>query len=387
MAWRLHGVTELGTIGAGGTGRVVSARHRATDTVVAVKYLSTRLRTTSDSVAQVRADVRTVMGLDDQRIVRLYEYVEVPGGAAIVMELVDGVSLGELIAASGPLEPESAAYVVRESARALAIAYARGVLHRDLKPGNILIDDAGAVRVMDFGVSVRVAGAVSAGSPFHMAPELWSARPATAQSDVYALAATLVEALTGQPPYISDTGLLGLRRAHEGGAPPSHGIPIPLRDAISRGLAKDPAMRPADAEAFAALLDGDAGNAYGVDWPEVGRFRLAQRTAPLVRAFGDEVGSPQVTKTAAAFVGGALTTRILLGAGAALLVIAGADTLLTSAAQTAVVASDIPSFTINLPSSAPTSTPVPTGRAPPSRSSAGAWLIVPASSAGLVGAR
>src|SRR5215813_8588816 len=102
MAWRLPNFTEVGRLGGGATGTVVSARHDTIGTLVAIKYLSDPLRTSAGFMDQFRSEARLLADVDDPNVIRLYEYVETAEGAAMVMELVDGVSLSELIMQGGP---------------------------------------------------------------------------------------------------------------------------------------------------------------------------------------------------------------------------------------------------------------------------------------------
>src|ERR1044071_4894084 len=155
MAWRLPNFTEIGRLGGGATGTVVSARHDTTNTVVAIKYLADPLRTSSTFMDQFRGEARLLADVDDRHIARLYEYVETAEGAAIVMELVDGAPLADLIAHAGPIEPEAALVVLKGSLLGLAAAHAKGIVHRDHKPANVLIDTEGTSKLVDFGIAVR----------------------------------------------------------------------------------------------------------------------------------------------------------------------------------------------------------------------------------------
>src|SRR5690349_16595452 len=139
MAWRMPGVSELGRLGSGSTGRVVSAQHKASGSYVAVKYLADRLRLDSAFLADYREIVTVLAGLDDPHLTRVYEYVENPQGAALVMEHVDGVTLAELIAA-GRLEPIAALRMYRAVLRGLGTLHDQGITHDDVKPANILLD-------------------------------------------------------------------------------------------------------------------------------------------------------------------------------------------------------------------------------------------------------
>ena len=129
------GYTEMKALGAGGFGAVVLARHDATGTPVAIKFLRPDLLADQGFAAMFRAEAVTLGALDSPYVVRLYEYVEGPAGAAIVMELVDGVSLHEIVTRQGKTTPEAALLVLYGSLLGLAAAHARGVVHRDFEPG------------------------------------------------------------------------------------------------------------------------------------------------------------------------------------------------------------------------------------------------------------
>ena len=136
----LPGYTEVKVLGSGGFGEVVLARHDASGSRVAIKYLRGELVADPEFAALFRAEAAVLASLDDPNVVRLYEYVESPAGAAIVMELIDGVCLREILARHGKTSAEAALVVLQGSLLGLAAAHRRGVVHRDYKPENVLID-------------------------------------------------------------------------------------------------------------------------------------------------------------------------------------------------------------------------------------------------------
>ncbi|MFE0551098.1 protein kinase [Streptomyces pilosus] len=280
-AWTVPGYTESLELGAGASGRVVLAVHEGTGVPVAVKYLSESLHTRPGFVHGFRAEARLLGGLDSPYVAGLYEYVESPDGAAIVMELVDGVSLRALLARRGPLDPEAALLVLKGSLLGLADAHRLGVVHRDYKPENVLVTPDGASKLVDFGIAVGSrARAGVAGTPSYMAPEQWRGEPASPATDVYAATATFFECLTGRRPYAGDN-IAELALRHVDAPVPSDDVPAPVRALVRRGLAKEASGRPADAEAFVAELEAVAGAAYGPGWEERGRGRLAALVALL----------------------------------------------------------------------------------------------------------
>jgi serine/threonine-protein kinase len=276
--WTVPGYSDVRDLGRGASGRVVLATHDGLGTAVAIKYL------TGDEafLRDFRAEARLLAEVDSPHVARLYEYVEADAGAAIVMELVDGVSLRTLLREHGPTTPESALCLLKGSLLGLAAAHARGVVHRDFKPGNVLVDVDGASKLADFGVATRAGREVPvAGTPAYMAPEQWAGDPASPASDIYAATATFVECLTGRPPYPDPGNLAALRLQHANAPIPVDGVPEPVRDLVRRGLAKDPAARPADALRFVADLESVARRAYGPDWEARGRGDLVRRVALL----------------------------------------------------------------------------------------------------------
>ncbi|MFD0316272.1 serine/threonine-protein kinase [Streptomyces flavalbus] len=304
--WAVPGYAESEELGSGASGRVVLAVHEETDVPVAVKYLSESLRTRPGFVHGFRAEARLLGGLDSPYVARLFEYVESTHGAAIVMELVDGVSLRTLLRREGPLGPEAALTLLKGSLLGLADAHRVGVVHRDYKPENVLVAPDGSSRLVDFGIAVDAGTSPGvAGTPAYMAPEQWTGAPASPAADVYAATATFFECLTGRKPYTGDN-LAELALQHVDAPVPADEAPEPVRDLVRRGLAKDPARRPARADDFVRELEAVAGGAYGLDWEERGRGRLAALVALLPLLLPSGRGAAPRTTTA--------TARTVLGA-------------------------------------------------------------------------
>ncbi|MFF4590236.1 serine/threonine-protein kinase [Streptomyces sp. NPDC001388] len=280
--WAVPGYSESLELGSGASGRVVLAVHEPTGLPVAVKYLSESLRTRPGFVRGFRAEAELLGGLDSPYVAGFYEYVEATEGAAIVMELVDGVSLRTLLARQGPLSPESALAVLKGSLLGLADAHRAGVVHRDYKPANVLVTPDGVSKLVDFGIAVDAGlSAGVAGTPAYMAPEQWTGAPASPTGDVYAATATFFECLTGRKPYPGDNmAQLALQHAEE--PVPAGEVPEAVRALVRRGLAKTAAERPSDAAAFVADLERAALAHYGEDWEERGRGRLAAAVALLL---------------------------------------------------------------------------------------------------------
>ncbi|MFI7504038.1 protein kinase [Streptomyces sp. NPDC049687] len=277
--WAVPGYSESLELGSGASGRVVLALHEPTGLPVAVKYLSESLRGRPGFVRGFRAEAELLGGLESPYVAGFYEYVEAPEGAAIVMELVDGVSLRALLARQSPLSPESALAVLKGSLLGLADAHRAGVVHRDYKPANVLVTPEGGSKLVDFGIAVDAGiRAGVAGTPAYMAPEQWTGAPASPAGDVYAATATFFECLTGRKPYAGEN-LAQLALQHTEEPVPVDEVPEAVRALVRRGLAKRPAERPTDAAAFVTDLERAAVAHYGADWEERGRGRLAALVA------------------------------------------------------------------------------------------------------------
>ncbi|MGI5274032.1 protein kinase domain-containing protein [Nonomuraea sp. CA-218870] len=328
MEWSAPGYTEIRQLGAGAGGRVVLAVHEETGVKVAIKYLSERWRHDPAALDRFRSEARLLTTLRDPNVATLWEYIQDPQGAAIVMELVNGVPLRALLRESGATGPEAALVVLKGSLLGLARAHALGLVHRDYKPENVIVREDGRSKLVDFGIAVRQGQATRAeGTPPYMAPELWAGEPASPATDVYAATAVFFECLTGHRPYrSSEPTVLGYQHLH---APvPAHDAPEPVRGLILRGLAKDPADRPAGAEAFVAELERVARAAYGEDWEERGRRRLAGLVLLLALLLPEpaEPAATQVTTTLAHTVFKGVrrkAVRVAMAGGLAAVVAAG----------------------------------------------------------------
>ncbi|GAA5055762.1 serine/threonine-protein kinase [Thermocatellispora tengchongensis] len=284
-AWKVPGFTELRELGAGASGRVVMARHDADGAIVAIKYLSDELLRDMAFVARFRHEARLLELLNSPQVARLYEYIETGQGAAIVMELVDGVSLRALLRSQGPTGPEAALVVLKGALTGLAAAHGAGVVHRDFKPENVIVSDDGTSKLVDFGIAVRAGdGGNASGTPPYMAPEQWTGASASPATDVYAATVVFFECLTGARPFRA-RNLAVLAHEHQSVPPPVEEVPPPLQELVERGLAKDPGDRPSSAEAFLAELEAVAAGAYGRDWENRGRRRLAALAGLLALQF------------------------------------------------------------------------------------------------------
>jgi serine/threonine protein kinase len=301
-AWEVPGYTTLKVLGSGGFGEVVLARHDASGTLVAVKFLRQNLLADPEFTEMFRAEAGVLASMDDRNIVRLYQYVESTAGAAIVMELVDGVSVREILSRQGKTSAEAALVVLQGSLLGLAAAHARGVVHRDYKPENVLVDAHGTSKLTDFGIAARAGDTpIPAGTVAYAPPEQFAGGTASPAGDVYAATATFYECLTGHPPFTGQT-MEELRSQHLSAPVPMDPVPRPLQALVAAGMAKDPAYRPADADALVARLRDAATSAYGPDWEDRGRASLAA-AALLLAALWPSGSAPAVHGSAAEKLG------------------------------------------------------------------------------------
>ncbi|MFG3054184.1 protein kinase [Kitasatospora sp. NPDC048239] len=309
--WELPDYLHERELGSGASGRVVLARHRTTGTPVAIKYLHGSVGSPA-----LRREAEVLATVDSPHVTRLYEYVEGERGSAIVMELVDGIALRDLLRAEGATTPEAALVVLKGSLLGLAAAHDAGVVHRDYKPANVLVDTAGTSKLVDFGIAVPSGDDRDvSGTPAYMPPEQWAGRPASPAGDVYAATVTFFECLTGARPY-GGTTIAELAVQHTEAPIPAELAPDPVRPLILAGLAKDPGARPGSAAALVEELEAVAAAGYGPQWEEKGRLDLTALVALLALLLpgvgaGGAVGGTSLAHTA---LGGAGAPT---GAGAA----------------------------------------------------------------------
>jgi eukaryotic-like serine/threonine-protein kinase len=244
----------LDRIGSGGMGVVWQAMDERLQRLVAVKQLLLQPglspRATDEARARALREARIAARLQHPNAIVVYDVAEHEGEPCLVMEYLPSRSLAAILGERGCLPVAEVASIGRQIASALAAAHAAQIVHRDVKPGNILITDNGTAKITDFGVS-RAAGDVTvtqtgmmAGTPAYLAPEVARGQVPTSASDVFSLGATLYAAVEGRGPFGDSDNPLALLHAVAGGQviPPRHAGP--LSAALMRLLAKDPAARP-----------------------------------------------------------------------------------------------------------------------------------------------
>jgi serine/threonine-protein kinase len=265
-------------IGYGGYGEV----WRATDTVltrpVAVKLLHPRYSQRSEALARFRAEAQHAGGLSHENIAQVFDYGEPADGQPpyLVMELVDGPSL-ETVLTGGPLDDSRTMDIVAQAAAGLQAAHAAGMIHRDIKPGNLLLAPGGTVKITDFGIAHTIdsapltASGELIGTPGYLAPERAMGERATPASDLYSLGMLAYECLAGTPPFRGTPLEVALAHRDRPLPPLPPSVAVGVAALVMRLAAKDPDRRPNDAAeiaVWAGLLRDGVGVAPLQMWPE-----------------------------------------------------------------------------------------------------------------------
>ncbi|HXT38376.1 MAG TPA: protein kinase [Chloroflexota bacterium] len=260
-------------LGEGGMARVHEAEDLRLGRRVAVKVLLSQFTNDAEFLRRFEQEARHAASLSHPNVVGVFDVGQDGSSHYIVMELVDGQTLKEAIQASGPLPIPEAIRISIEVCAALTAAHARGLVHRDIKPQNILLTVDGAVKVADFGIARRTAAAALTqtgtvlGSVHYLSPEQARGQEAGPRADLYALGVTLFEMLTGRLPFDAENPI-AVAMQHVQNAPPlprqfNRAIPPALETIVLRLMAKNPAERFPDAASLAQALRGVLGQATG----------------------------------------------------------------------------------------------------------------------------
>jgi eukaryotic-like serine/threonine-protein kinase len=265
----LGGRFQLTTrIAIGGMGEVWKAKDLVLGRIVAIKVLKEEYTGDPGFLQRFRAEARHTALLNHVGIANVFDYGEEEGSAYLVMELVPGQPLSNIIEHEQVLSPDRTLSIIAQTARALSVAHAQGLVHRDVKPGNLLITPDGRVKVTDFGIA-RLADQVPLtqtgqvmGTAQYLAPEQATGQTATGSSDIYALGVIGYECLTGHRPFSGESQIaIALAQVNDAPPPLPESLPIPVRALLMSMLAKDPKNRPENAiklaEAAEAIRNGD----------------------------------------------------------------------------------------------------------------------------------
>lgn len=347
-------------LGRGGMAVVYRARQLNIERDVAIKVIKPDLAAIGDLAERFQREAKTIASLQNPHILKLFDYGQHEDILYFVMELISGGSLADLLR-GGALPPERIATLLDQITDALDYAHSRGVIHRDLKPQNILLDERGNAHLTDFGIAKLLGQAapitqtgLAVGTPAYMSPEQWQGKALDVRADIYALGIMLFEMLTGKLPFNGDTPY-SMMHYHIYEAPPSvqqirPDLPPPVEQVVSKALAKNSDERFASAGQMATAFRNALHSTAGKQ-PETIRLHGKQSTGETLL----ETAIPGTT--GAAIVSKKSSHRMILPIVAALAVIVVvAFVLLGSVLSPASVANN-PTITLIVPTNTPTFDP------------------------------
>ncbi len=316
---RIGNYEIIGLLGEGGMAVVYRARQINVQRDVAFKVIESRLANSPDFIKRFEREAHTIANLNHPHILKLFDFGQHESLIYLVMELQPGGSLAQWLRNEGALPADQVARYVTQVGSALDYAHARGVVHRDLKPQNVLLDEQMNAILTDFGIA-RIVGDVTAltgsgmtmGTPAYMAPEQWHSGDVDARTDLYALAAIAYELLTARTPFVADTPpAMMYQHLHE--APPPlrelrPDLPASLEQVLLMGMAKQPEDRfqtaQAFSEAFQQALNGKV--PQGVKASTAAPVKTVQSSPP-------RAGTPTLARQKAAAVQNRSQLPLLLG--------------------------------------------------------------------------
>lgn len=324
---RLNGRYRLDQrIGAGGMGEVWRATDELLGRTVAVKTVLPALADDADFARRFLAEARAMAGVHHRGLVAIHDLYHGPEGAFLVMEFVDGEPLSQVLARYGRLAPPPALHLVGQAADALHAVHGRGIVHRDVKPGNMLVRPDGTLLLTDFGIARRdgataltATGAVI-GTLSYLAPEQVLGHPATPRSDVYALGVVAYECLSGRRPFTAENPFAAaMMRLSQAPPPLGPHVPAPVAALVERALAVEPGDRWADAATFGSAIAQVAAalrsGAAPVTAPDTAEPTVVRQRAPLAPTLVEP--GPAATAVATPHPGTGAPTTPLPGAAAA----------------------------------------------------------------------
>lgn len=330
--YRLHEV-----LGNGGMGQVYRAFDTTSDRMVALKVLRPEFAADGEYQERFRREAQAAAKLQEPHVIPIHRYGEIDGRLYIDMPLVKGTDVESIIGSSGPMPPARAVAIIAQAAAALDAAHAHGLVHRDVKPANLLVAARDFVYLIDFGIA-DVAGSTpltrtgaAIGTYAYMAPERFTTGRADARADVYSLACVLSECLTGQRPFPGNS-LEQQYHGHVSLPPPrpshiSSGVSEQFDKVIARGMAKDPGQRFATAGQLAAAAEQartagahttiDTSGGAGFDAGRYAETRVNQ-SAPAMAAPARSQYSPVPSESSSG------RKRLLVATGIVIVVVAAA---------------------------------------------------------------
>ncbi|SDZ55645.1 serine/threonine protein kinase [Saccharopolyspora shandongensis] len=353
MKWQFGPYRVDGLIARGGMGEILRAYDTRHDRVVALKLLAENLAADEEFRERFKREAHAAGRLREPHVIPIHAYGEIDGRLYLDMRLVEGSDVGSLLAAHGPMRPADAVAVLEQVAEALDAAHQEGLVHRDVKPSNILVSHSGFAYLVDFGVaaSLRASATLTStgytvGTLAYMAPERFDDGPVDHRVDVYSLACVLYQCLTGAKPFAGDTAA-SLINAHLNHTPPvptgaRSDIPREFDQIVARGMAKNPADRFDSAGELA---------------------RAARQALTSVTAIPPQFAAPPAAPKRK---GGARWVYVLAGVGviAAVAGVAAFATTMNNEPGQAIPVDD-PSPLLTQMSGAPTSVPPPSSTTPP----------------------
>lgn len=260
----------LHRVGSGGMAEVYCAQDLQLGRKVALKVLYRRFAEDGEFVERFRREASSAAGLQHQHVVSVYDRGEYDDTYYIAMEYLDGRSLKTIIRDEAPLDPDRAIDFAIQILRAARFAHRRGIIHRDFKPQNVIVDDEGRAKVTDFGIARAGASDMTQtgsimGTAQYLSPEQAQGEPVSAASDLYSIGIVLYELLTGRVPFEGESAVtIALKQVNERPTPPSAFNPAvgpELETVVMRALEKHPSLRFQDADEFIAALQAAGGDA------------------------------------------------------------------------------------------------------------------------------
>ncbi|MDP2711174.1 MAG: protein kinase, partial [Solirubrobacteraceae bacterium] len=288
-----------GHLGSGGMSEVYRAADLQLGRDVALKILHGRFAADEEFVERFKREASSAAGLAHQHIVAVYDRGEWDGTSYIAMEYVAGRTLKDIIVADGPLDLQRAVDLTVQVLRAARFAHRRGIVHRDFKPQNVIVDGDDRAKVTDFGIARAGASDMTQtgsilGTAQYLSPEQAQGHAVGARSDLYSIGIILYELLTGRVPFEADSAVtIALKQVSEAPIPPSQINPLvtpELEAVVLKALAKQPADRFGDADEFVAALDAAASR---IPSPRaIAAAEAAAASLPAAAAMGGGVMAP-----------------------------------------------------------------------------------------------